>query len=260
MAQHPWLDPGPFSFDGGDVGVLLVHGLSGAPVEVLPLGEHLAGQGYAVALPCVAGHGTSVDDLRATSWSDWYDSVERAYLGLRARCRRVIVGGLSTGALLSLRLAARHRDIEGLVCMAPAVEVRAPFLGLTGLLQHVWRDWKKREESTHDLQDPDAYARIWSYEAFPVSSLYQLHLLQREVAGLFTEVRQPLLVLQGRRDRVISRRGVRRLLDRVSSDPRELVWLDESGHTLTVDKERHEVAKRVSAFVEGCIGTVRAAV
>jgi carboxylesterase len=260
MAQHPWLDPGPFSFDGGDAGVLLVHGLSGAPVEVLPIGERLVEQGYTVVLPCVAGHGTCADDLRATTWQDWYDSVERAYLSLRERCGRVVVGGLSTGALLSLRLCARHREIAGLVCMAPAVEVRAPFLGATRFLQHVLRDWDKREAATNDLQDDDAFSRIWSYEAFPLSSLYQLHLLQREVASRFAEVRQPLLVLQGRRDRVVARRGVRRLLERVSSRPREVVWLDESGHTQTVDKQRHEVAARVAAFVDGCISQVRVAV
>lgn len=260
MAQHPWLDPGPFAFEGGDVGVLLVHGLSGAPVEVLPVGERLAEHGHTVVLPCVAGHGTCADDLRSTSWTDWYDSVERAYLSLRERCGRVVVGGLSTGALLSLRLSARHREIAGLVCMAPAVEVRAPFLGATRVLQHLVRDWDKREATTHDLQDDDAFSRIWSYEVFPLASLYQLHLLQRDVIGLLGEVRQPLLVLQGRRDRVVARRGVRRLLARVSSSARQLVWLDESGHTLTVDKQRHEVAARVSAFVDGCITPVRAAV
>src|SRR5690606_7573339 len=109
--------------------------------EVLPVGERLAGEGHSVVMPCVAGHGTCVDDLRGTTWRDWYESAERAYLELRERCRRVVVGGLSTGALLSLRLAARHPEIAGLVCMAPAVEVRAPFLGATRWLRHVLRDW-----------------------------------------------------------------------------------------------------------------------
>ncbi len=234
------------------MGVLLVHGLSGAPVEVRPVAERLAAEGISVLAPCVAGHGTCVDDLRATRWSDWYDSVERAYLELRARSERVVVGGLSTGALLALRLCARHRDIDGLVCMAPALRVRAPLLGTTRVLRHVIQDWDKREEETHDLQDEHAFARIWSYESFPLHALYELHLLQREVRGLLGDVRQPLLVLQGRRDRVIARRGVRRLLRSVASDAPELVWLEESGHTLTVDKQRHEVAARVAAFVRRC--------
>lgn len=242
------------------MGVLLVHGLSGAPIEMRPVGDRLAADGYTVVGACVAGHGSCVDDLRVTRWQDWYDSIEEAYLQLKGRTEQVVVAGLSTGALLALRLSARHEEIRGVCCLAPAVEVRAPLLGATRFLRHVVKEWDKRGEKTHDLADPDAFSRIWSYEAFPLHAIYELHLLQREVRGLLPKVRQPLLVLQGKRDRVIAPRGVHRLMKEVSSPARDLVWLDESGHTLTVDKQRDEVSGRVAAFVERCTQELRAAV
>lgn len=35
----------PFYFPGGQIGCLLIHGFSGTPAEMLPLGDYLAGQG-----------------------------------------------------------------------------------------------------------------------------------------------------------------------------------------------------------------------
>jgi carboxylesterase len=38
----------PFFFPGNDTGCLLIHGFTGAPTEMRPLGEFLAGKGYTV--------------------------------------------------------------------------------------------------------------------------------------------------------------------------------------------------------------------
>jgi esterase/lipase len=42
------LDLNPFTFEGGPVGCLLVHGFSGSPPEMRPMGEFLAGKGLTV--------------------------------------------------------------------------------------------------------------------------------------------------------------------------------------------------------------------
>ncbi|HID86186.1 MAG TPA: carboxylesterase, partial [Anaerolineae bacterium] len=38
------LDLNPFFFEGGPTGCLLVHGFSGSPPEMRPMGEFLAGK------------------------------------------------------------------------------------------------------------------------------------------------------------------------------------------------------------------------
>ena len=42
MAEHDWLDTSPFFFEGGPVGCLMIHGFTGAPAEMRPMGEYLA--------------------------------------------------------------------------------------------------------------------------------------------------------------------------------------------------------------------------
>ena len=41
MAEQPGLDLSPFSFEGGPVGCLLIHGFTSAPPEMRPMGEYL---------------------------------------------------------------------------------------------------------------------------------------------------------------------------------------------------------------------------
>ena len=58
----------PFYSGDGRLGVLVLHGFTGSPRSVRPWGEHLAGEGFRVAVPRLPGHGTTWQDLNTTSW------------------------------------------------------------------------------------------------------------------------------------------------------------------------------------------------
>src|SRR5947207_15572 len=102
------LDLNPFQFNRGQhpVGVLLIHGFTGSPPEVRPLGEYLAQQGLVVHGVRLPGHGTRPEDLLAVTWQDWAAHVREALDALHAECETVFVGGLSMGGLLTLYLGA----------------------------------------------------------------------------------------------------------------------------------------------------------
>ena len=88
----------PWSADGGRQGVLVLHGFTGNPQSMRGLAEAFAAAGFAVELPLLPGHGTSVDDMIDTAWPDWSAAAEAAYADLAARVDRVVVAGLSSGA------------------------------------------------------------------------------------------------------------------------------------------------------------------
>ena len=122
--RHVPVLPGaePFQADGGDVAVLLVHGFTGTPQSLRDWAEHHAAAGLTVRLPRLPGHGTRWQELNRTRWPDWYAAVERELLALAASGHRVVVGGLSMGGALALRLAQEHPDhVAGLVLVNPAV-------------------------------------------------------------------------------------------------------------------------------------------
>ena len=73
-----------------------------------------------------AGHGTHVDDMVPTRWSDWSRDADAAYATLAKRVSKVVVMGLSMGGTLTLWLAAQHPETAGIVCVNPAT---FPFAG-----------------------------------------------------------------------------------------------------------------------------------
>src|SRR3989449_7131156 len=111
-----------FSLPGSrPLGCLLVHGFTGTPEEMRPLGEALAARGFPVHAVRLAGHGTDVADLVRTRWTDWFASVEAGMARLRASTERLAVAGMSLGSPLPLHPpATRPDDVPALLlCGTP---------------------------------------------------------------------------------------------------------------------------------------------
>ena len=82
----------PFSHQGeGKVGVLVLHGFTGNPSSMRIQAEALASAGHHVELPRLPGHGTTVEEMLTTDWSDWTGEVEAAYQRLSGRADRIVV-------------------------------------------------------------------------------------------------------------------------------------------------------------------------
>src|SRR3954451_21704612 len=116
----------PVDVAGDDVGVLVLHGFTGNPGSIRPVAEALAADGRTVVAPRLPGHGTAVEDMVDTRWSDWSAAAEGAYADLAARSRITVVAGLSMGGTLACWLAARHPEVAGLVAVNPLVQPPDP--------------------------------------------------------------------------------------------------------------------------------------
>src|SRR5260370_27165377 len=77
--QNAGVDINEFFFPGEGVSALLVHGLTGTPHEMRYLGERLAARGARVRGVNLAGHASAPENLRLSSYDNWY---ERVVLGL----------------------------------------------------------------------------------------------------------------------------------------------------------------------------------
>jgi carboxylesterase len=116
----------PFSAPGGPHGALVLHGFTGNPSSMRGLAEALAAAGFAVELPVLPGHGTSVEDMLTTDFTDWSATVEQAYLELAGRVARVVVVGLSMGGTLAAWVTTRNPGTAGLVAINGMFEPPAP--------------------------------------------------------------------------------------------------------------------------------------
>ena len=89
------------------IGVLLVHGFTGAPPSMRPWGEFLLSKGYTVRVPLLPGHGTRPEDLNKVKWQEWPAKVQSELEELFKACDQVFICGLSMGGGTTLYVAFR---------------------------------------------------------------------------------------------------------------------------------------------------------
>ncbi len=258
MPQPLHLSPDAYNAEGGPTGVLLIHGFTGSAAETSPMGRYLAARGLAVRCPLLPGHGTSPEDLTRICWQEWTGEVEAALQDLQACSKQVFVGGLSLGSLLTLWLGSRHPEIAGLIAMAPAVKLQSRILPLTVGLRHVMRYNPLGPMGDDDLGDPEARERVWCYDDTPLWGAGEVYLLQRQVLRALPAIRQPILIFQGRRDAHLDPQAAQILYDRIGSEDRTLVWLDNSGHNVLADGERDSVWEQSYRWIIDRVGASHA--
>ena len=239
--KAPGLSPSPFAFDGGSTGILLLHGYTGSPPEVRPMGEYLASRGMRVVAPLLPGHGTSPHDLNTRTWRELADAAANELYTLQGQCDRVFVGGLSMGGLLTLYLGQNCSGIAGLIPMAAAVYAKSPLRFLLPLVRRVVSTIPKSSAPNLSVEDPASVALLWSYDREALTFAAQVMSLMHEVRDHLDRLSQPLLVFQGAHDKTVPLRAARAIIERSRSTDKELVLLPHSGHCLSVDGERERV-------------------
>jgi carboxylesterase len=238
--------------EAGAPGLLALHGFTGNPSSMRGLAQAVAAAGFHVELPRLPGHGTSVEDMMATRWSDWTSEAERAYEQLAERAERIVIAGLSMGGSLTLWTAARHSEVRGLVCVNPATE--PPAADVKAMLQEmVAAGTDVIPGIGSDIADPEAHEI--AYEGTPVPPL--LSLIDDGLAPLSTrygELHMPLLLFTSRQDHTVEPTQSEYLATHYGG-PVDHRWLERSYHVATQDFDRDvifvaavEFARQVTAL------------
>ncbi len=229
---------------------LLLHGFTGSPAELRPLGEALATAGFLAVAPCLPGHGASHG--APARREEWLRAAEAALLGLDGKVR---VLGLSMGALLAISLSALWPDrVCSLALLAPAARLTEPGHALARAFARL--SWLPRLVPTlpkrgSDLRD--RAVKLWTGATIPTRGLAELYRLEVEARALAPRARAPALVLLGGDDRTVDGRAARALARELAGPVRVRVF-PKSGHQLAVDLERTEVARAVAAHFRSAPG------
>jgi len=261
---------------GGKVGILLVHGLAGTPAEVRYVATGLARQGYTVHCPQLAGHDGSEADLTASTWEDWYATCERALDEMRKDCDTVLVGGLSTGALLGLMLAARRpADVAGTLLYSPTLWLSgwsipwyarlftlvrtkrfASMFSFSDRAPHGIKDERIREFIMKAMCTGDsANAGLLNT---PGAAMFEHRRLSEALRPMLASIKQPTLILHPREDDMAGIDNAQ-FLQRKLSARVEMTVLEDSYHMITVDRQRQTVVDRTVQFVHALANETSAA-
>jgi len=253
--------------------VILIHGMTGTPVEMKSLATHLNKKGYSVICPVLANHGEEIWILKRSRWQDFYKSVRDVLVNGEAKDFKgpIFVSGLSLGALLGLLLADEFRDrIHGVSCLAPTLFYdgwNTPFakyflpLAYTPI-KHISYF---KEEPPYGIKNELIQQRIhkyyenvklgdidnvgqYGYPYFPVTLLHELQLLVKYITKKFPGMRFPVQLIQAKDDDMTSVKNSKFIYDNIGSEEKEIVLLYNSYHVVTADHERGLVAEKMEEF------------
>jgi len=241
----PAIRPGcePFRFDGGPIGILMVHGFTGSPASMRPMGTWFAERGLSVIGVRLPGHGTSVEDLRHRPWTEWFSEVEAGLTELRVRCSTAVVFGQSMAASLAVHLAASRPDaVEGLVLSSPYVfDARHAFLPIG---RWFVRNLKGFDEG--DIKKPGQ--NELAYDRLPVPAIVTMAALMKRARAELSQIRAPVLVFAPGTDHTIPESNPRRVVQGLGSARKELIECPNSYHVITLDNDAPMVRERALTF------------
>lgn len=238
----------PFEFDtGGEVGVVLLHGFTGAPQEVEPLGRILSEAGISSLGPLLPGHGSRLEELNEVRWQDWNGAAREAVEAASGRWSRVLVGGLSMGGALALHLGCHQPD---LVCGVFALAAPARLKGLKVKLV----PWlAPLLPVIRSVRPPEEEARLQGirvcYDGQPLYGVLQLIEFLDHLRLDLPELKRPTLLVHSRSDQTIPFENQAEIASLVGTSELRQVALDRSDHIVTQDVERDEVFRAVTLFV-----------
>ena len=251
---------------GGRLGVLLIHGLGGTPIELRFIAQTLARAGHTVYCCQLAGHCGTPEELRRSTWREWYASVEAAHDMLRERCDTIVAGGLSMGGILAIHLARnRPESVHGLLLFAPTLKLDGWSMPWYSRPLHYVRplpiklEFDLAEREPYGLKDERVRALVLSSMqsgdsgqagvfSTPMRSFANFNALVSVVKRDLDQVRQPALIVHPRDDDMASLENAQYLQTHLGGLVETLV-LDNSYHMVTLDQQRHIVAERTESFV-----------
>ncbi|AIK40596.1 MULTISPECIES: alpha/beta hydrolase [Bacillus] len=237
--------PKPFTFEGGDRAVLLLHGFTGNSADVRMLGRFLEKKGYTCHAPIYKGHGVPPEQLVRTGPEDWWKDAMAAYQHLKDQgYEKIAAVGLSLGGVFSLKLAYTL-PILGVVPMCAPMYIKSEEIMYQGILAYA-REYKKREQKS-----PEQIAEeMMEFKKTPMNTLKALQDLIRDVRNNVDMIYAPTFVVQARHDEMINTDSANIIYNGVESTLKEIKWYEDSTHVITLDKQRDELHEDVYNFLE----------
>lgn len=232
---------------------MLIHGFGDTPQTLRLLATYLHGtHGWTVRVPLLPGHGRTLAEFDAHGSDTWRDAVHAEYARLRAHYTTVVLVGLSMGGALATIEAARDAALPALVLLVPYLtaparaERLAPLAGIINLLVPYLRGGDR----VQSIFDPAARANALGYGAAPPKRVRDLVTVSHDARFAAADVRAPTLLVHSRTDYRIPQELAERHPTYFSgTDVVELVWVEGSGHVITVDFGREAVWAMTAAWL-----------
>ncbi len=235
--------------------VLFLHGLGGGIFELYPLAMAMQKAGHNVVGITYPGHDKTSLLMPSSYWEDWYDHIQTTYDTLLTQYDSVSIIGFSTGSTLALKLA-QEKHVHSLALLSPFIKIRHRwYYGLEPerymdfaptWLEHVPR----RSPAIKCPVNRKQLKSLQLYKTFNLNAVRSaLSLIETVKPGL-DSITTPTMIIQSREDNIVDPSGAEYILDSIQSAQKEIIWLNNSDHVVTLDTEQHLVFENTLRFIQ----------
>lgn len=225
------------------VGVLICHGFGGSPANMRCLYDRAVSMGCTVTMPLLAGHGSTLAEMEQATWEDWREDVDAALKQLIDEdCEKIVLCGLSMGALLAADLAERNAGLElidGLMLICPPIKLKA-YLNLCSFIAPVIPYVETREE----FPSPD----MEMYCGMATAKLSDLKKLSDAVRRHTGAIDMPTLIVEAGLDNRVDPASYRILTERIPQA--EHVLMPDAVHGIPYSDKAGELCDLFGDFLK----------
>lgn len=214
--------------------ILLLHGLGSNGSELRELGRYLNKKGYTVYMKRYTGNGVSVQKFYNSSVKQWFKDATNAYLELDKNQNNTYVCGISMGGSFALKLASMY-NVKGLITM------NAPVFGFTE--ESILKQIEIESKFVKNISEDDKI---------------KMHTLKKGYSDFIDELGMSInlskitantLIIQGLKDDERFIESSKLIIKRISSKNKKIIHFNESGHVITMEKEKKEVFETILKFI-----------
>ncbi len=215
-----------------DIGVLMLHGFTSAPGQFKELAEFLSARNFTVYAPAMAGHGTSPDDLIATTPQNWKESIKNAYTELRKKVKKVIIIGNSFGSNMGFWLIKEtNNEPAGIISLGAPIYLKwhrvIKFrLATYGRFKKFYHKPKRIYKTDYTDMNDEV-----SYSAMPTKSIREfIGFIEQETRANLDKVKVPILIANANGDNVIDKKSAAFIYSNIGSARKEVFWFPGNEH------------------------------
>lgn len=243
--------PEPFTFEAGSRAVLLLHGFTGHSADVRMLGRFLEKKGYTCHAPILSGHGQPAEEIIKTTPADWWKDVQDAMQHLKDKgYEEIAVAGLSLGGVLGLKLAYSER-IMGVTPMCAPM-----FFDNEEQLKKGFKQFAKEFKQLEKKDEEQIQKEVEDLLNTSTDTFEELGKFIKDVHDNIDTIYTPTFVVQAEKDEMINTDSANYIYENVETNQKEIKWYKESGHVITLDKERDQLHEDIYEFLESLDWTV----
>ncbi|MDR3504349.1 MAG: AMP-binding protein [Legionella sp.] len=249
--------------------VLLIHGLSSSPLEMMSCADALYQSGFSVRIPHYKTFGFDNSLAKkgvCVSRQAWKEEVLREFKLMQQEYEQIFVVGMCLGAILALELADNvGAQIQGVALLStpffydgwaiPWYRSMIPLIGKTPLKKFISYKEKApygvKNETMRTLIKSSMEKNKTSAAGSQKISLFGIHeayLLTQEVKKNINQINSSMLIIHAEEDETASLSNVKYIQNNIQAPKTQVVILKDSYHMITLDNEKHIVAQKITDF------------